>query len=165
MVAGATVDLVGEFDHIAAAMRESPVTSAFTAMSVAGDFRALERSRPEPSRRARDRGDAHRCHSPDRECGAADDWGGLRTGDRSSGLRSDFCQRGQRTEDGGGHEAQGSGVGPPTPGQEGPTYPTQELDAVLSGAQIGQPLATWIGRRWMIGSSPDMAADFSSSLA
>jgi Protein of unknown function (DUF4238) len=42
--AGATVDLVGEFDHIAAAMRESPVTSAFMEMSVASDFSALEKN-------------------------------------------------------------------------------------------------------------------------
>jgi hypothetical protein len=35
---------VGEFDHIVAAMRESPVTAAFTEMSIAGDFSALERN-------------------------------------------------------------------------------------------------------------------------
>jgi len=33
---------VGEFDHIAAAMRESPLTSAFREMSLSGDFSALE---------------------------------------------------------------------------------------------------------------------------
>jgi hypothetical protein len=35
---------MGEFDHIAEAMRESPVVSAFTEMSLAGDFSALEKN-------------------------------------------------------------------------------------------------------------------------
>lgn len=35
---------MGEFDHIAAAMRESPVVRAFMEMSVAGDFSALEKN-------------------------------------------------------------------------------------------------------------------------
>lgn len=43
---GASLPLavMGEFDHIAAAMRESPVIKAFAEMSLAGDFSALERN-------------------------------------------------------------------------------------------------------------------------
>ena len=37
-----TLVAVGEFDHIAAAMRESPLMSAFREMSLSGDFSALE---------------------------------------------------------------------------------------------------------------------------
>ncbi len=35
---------MGEFDHIVAAMRESPVVSAFEEMSISGDFSALDKN-------------------------------------------------------------------------------------------------------------------------
>ena len=40
----ATVGSMGEFDHIVAAMRESPVTSAFMEMSLSGDFSTLDKN-------------------------------------------------------------------------------------------------------------------------